>query len=90
MIRMRRRRAGVAEQDSLRTVPDDPADDLIMGKGTQLGVEQRDVVSRIDQRPSHRQQPQRRKLLAWNPAADREVRHIDKENAQVAIAAFSR
>ena len=39
----------------------------------ELGIDQPDLVSRIDERPANREQPQRRQMVVGYAAADRRV-----------------
>src|SRR5262249_11270296 len=74
-------RAGMTEQDDLRIDRGGALHDLPERHRTELGVEQLDMVTSIDQRPADGEETERGQLLTRNAAADRGMRRIDEKKA---------
>jgi hypothetical protein len=62
---------------------DGAADDVVVRQRPELRVEQRHVVTGVNQRPADRQQPERRQLLPRDAAPDRRVRRVHDQHAHV-------
>src|SRR5262245_13399770 len=79
--RMRRRGARVSNQEHVRTVRSDARDDRVVWKRAELRVEQGYVVTGVHERATDRQQAERRQLLAWDAAANGDMRRIEQKDA---------
>jgi hypothetical protein len=71
----------VAEQHGIRLEREHARKNLARRHRPELGIQQTDVVTVVDQRSADREQPERRQVIVGNPAADRRMRHIDEEDA---------
>lgn len=61
---------------------------LGQAQGAKLSIQQFDLVPRIEQRTSKREQTQRRQVLAGNATADGRMRRVQKEQLHAHIKTF--
>ena len=81
--RMRRRGTVVANEEHIWFVRGGAGDDCLEWEIVDIGVEQRDVVAVVDQRPADGEQPKGRQHFARHARANGFVRRVDHEDAHL-------
>lgn len=57
--------------------------DLGIRQWAKFAIDERDLMPIVNQRPTDREQPKRRQMIVGNPATDRGMRNVDKNNTHL-------
>ena len=70
----------MADQDRVGAVAKDLSPDRAEGHGVKIGIDEPDVMARVDQRAADAEQAEGRQIFPWNAAADGGMGRVEKDD----------